>query len=163
MEKKFNFEFPVADYKGLLDKLASTPDRLEGLLEGLVAEDLVAAPRQGWSIQENAGHLLSLEELFIGRLDDYDSGARELRAADMTNQKTDEARHNGGDIAAILNGFRTVREDYVARLRSMPPAYFATVAWHPRLEKPMRVVDQLQFQLAHDEHHLERIEELKRS
>ena len=31
---------------------------------------------------------------------------------------------------------------------------------HPRLKKPMRVVDQLEFQVAHDAHHFERIEEL---
>jgi hypothetical protein len=47
-----------------------------------------------WSIQENVGHLLDLEELFAWRLDDYDANLPSLRPADMTKRKTHEGLYN---------------------------------------------------------------------
>ena len=127
---------------------------------GLPSEVLTRRPDSGWSIQENAGHLINVEALFIGRLDDYEAGLEELRPADMSNMATEQSTYNDQDIESILTRFREVREGYLARLDHQPEDYFAKIAWHPRLEKPMRVVDQLEFQVAHDAHHLERIEEL---
>jgi hypothetical protein len=34
------------------------------------------------------------------------------------------------------------------------------VSFHPRLQKPMRVVDMLFFAVEHDEHHVARVREL---
>jgi hypothetical protein len=47
-----------------------------------------------WSIQENAGHLLDVEPLWAGRLDDVLACASELRSWDLTNRTTDEANYN---------------------------------------------------------------------
>jgi hypothetical protein len=43
------------------------------------------------SIQEQAGHLLDLESLGMGCLDDHEKGRKTLSAADMENRKTHEA------------------------------------------------------------------------
>ncbi|RKZ13769.1 hypothetical protein DRQ32_00830 [bacterium] len=160
VDKRFNFEFPSSEYESLIETLSAAPQRLTALLGGLSHEVLIRKPEGSWSLQENAGHLMSLEALFVGRLDDYEAGATGLRAADMSNQATDTAQHNGSNISDILEGFATVRGDYIQRLRGHPAAWFATVAHHPRLDQPMRVVDQLKFQAAHDAHHFQRIEDL---
>ena len=78
----------------------------------------------------------------------------------MTNLATERANHNERDLAELLTEFATARSQYLTRLQDQPPEFFARVAWHPRLKKPMRVVDQLKFQAEHDAHHFERIEEL---
>jgi hypothetical protein len=56
-----------------------------------------------WSIQEQAGHLLDLEELGMKRLDDFEAGRETLVAADMDNRKTHEANHNTDTLANILD------------------------------------------------------------
>ena len=160
VDKTFAFELPVNAYEEFLRTLAAAPDRVAGFVEGLDDAFLKNRPEGRWSIQENVGHLMTLEGLFVGRLDDYDAGSAELRAADMTNAATDRASHNDASIGELVEGFRRVRGDYLSRLIDKPQEYFSKVAWHPRLEKPMRVVDQLEFHVAHDAHHLERIEEL---
>jgi len=160
VDRKFEFGFSVEDYVELLKTLATAPERLEELLDGISPEELVRS-EQGWSIQENAGHLIKVEELFVGRLDDYEAGKDELRAADMSNRKTGQADYNNAGISGIIAEFRAVRGRYIDRLQTKPAAFFGATAWHPRLEKPMRVVDQLYFQIAHDAHHFTRIEELK--
>jgi uncharacterized damage-inducible protein DinB len=161
VDKKFEFGFPVEDHADLLETLASAPGRLEKLLDGISAEGLVRSEGRGWSIQENAGHLINVEELFVGRLDDYEAGKEELRAADMSNRKTGQADYNRADISWITAEFRAVRGRYIDRLQTKSAAFFGVVARHPRLEQPMRVVDQLYFQVAHDAHHFTRIQEIK--
>ena len=113
VEKKFEFGFPAEGYLDLLETLAAAPERLAGLLDGMLSGELTSSRERSWSIQENAGHLTTVEDLFVGRLDDYDNGAKELRAADMSNRKTGQARHNDADIAEIIAGFRDVRGSYV--------------------------------------------------
>ena len=158
--KTFEFDFPAGDYLRLLEGLAEAPGKLEHLLEDLPPDVLVRKLDDGWSIQENAGHLADVEEVFTGRLDDYDGGLKTLRAADMSNKKTERARYNEMAVDDIISRFRKVRREYLTRLMTKPPEYFDTVSLHPRLEKPMRVVDQLQFQAEHDAHHLATIEAL---
>jgi uncharacterized damage-inducible protein DinB len=160
VDRKFEFGFPVEDHVDLLETLATAPGRLEELLDGVSPEELVRSEGRGWSIQENAGHLIKVEGLFVGRLDDYEAGKDELRAADMSNRKTAQADYNSANISGIIAEFRAVRGRYVDRLRMKPAAFFGAVALHPRLEKPMRVVDQLYFQVAHDAHHFARIQAL---
>ena len=122
----------------------------------------VKPPGGGWSIQENVGHLISVEELHLGRLEDYDAGAEVLRPADMKNTRTVEADYNSRGIGNILAEFRRVRGDLVARLEAMDEAAAARTAQHPRLDVPMRVCDMAFFAAEHDDFHLAVITELAR-
>ncbi len=98
----------------------------------------------------------------MGRLDDFDAGIATLRSADMTNRKTFDARHNDQPIESILQDLRRERGALVARLERLTPAQFARTAQHPRLKKPMRVVDMMFFHAEHDDYHLARMTELAR-
>lgn len=161
-ERSFQFTFPVAVFPEMIERLRGTPARLEDRVRAIAPEILTKRDGERWSIQENAGHLLDLESLVSGRLDEYLAGAKTLHAADMSNRKTYEADHNQVAMAEILSGFRAARAQLVERLDQLPPATFAAVAHHPRLDVPMRLVDMLYFQAEHDDYHLARVSELIR-
>jgi uncharacterized damage-inducible protein DinB len=161
-ERKFDFAFPADLYPEMIERLRGTPARIEERVKNLPPEILTRRDGDRWSIQENVGHLYDLETLFSGRLDDFDRGVATLRAADLTNKKTHEAEHNEKSILDVLESFRRAREKVVKRVEARAPEFFARTALHPRLNKPMRVVDSLYFQAEHDDYHLARISELIR-
>jgi uncharacterized damage-inducible protein DinB len=160
--RRFTFDFPVLVYPDVIERVRGTPGRVEDRLRN--SDALVLTRRDGntWSIQENVGHLLDLEPMDTGRLDDFLSGVPCLRAADMTNRRTHDARHNTQPLESLLKRFRAGREALVARLESLDEGDFGRTALHPRLQVPMRLVDWLTFVAAHDDYHLARISELLR-
>jgi len=103
------------------------------------------------------GHLYDLDELHEGRLEDYKAGAEVLRAADLTNKKTHEADHNSNSLAELFADFREGRMRFVRRLEEMDEEGASASAMHPRLGKPMRVIDLAYFVAEHDDHHLAEI------
>ena len=162
-ERKFDFSFPVELYPEIIERLRGTPARVEERVRDVPPALLTRRDGDKWSIQENIGHLLDLDELFAGRFEDYEHGLERLRAADLLNQKTHQAQHNSRPVEEILREFRRARLALVARLESQPPEYFRRTALHPRLNTPMRVTDLLYFVAEHDDHHLARISELLRA
>ena len=146
----------------MIERVRGTPARLEDRVKSVAPDILTKRDGERWSIQENAGHLLDLESLVRGRLDEYLAGAKVLHAADMSNRKTYQADHNQVSMESILKDFRQQRLQLVKRLDDLPPEMFAAVAHHPRLNVPMRLVDMLFFQAEHDDFHMARISELIR-
>jgi len=146
----------------MIERLRGTPARLADRVQSFASEVLTRRDGDRWSIQENAGHMLDLEPLVDGRLNEYEAGAAELHAADMTNRKTYEGNHNEQSIVTILDRFRDERGRIVARLDSFAPELFARTALHPRLKIQMRLVDMVFFQAEHDDFHMTRISELIR-
>jgi hypothetical protein len=161
IKRQFKFELPLGMYGNVVERVRGTPARMEDLMRGLSREELTRRDGDKWSIQEQAGHLLDLEELGMRRLDDFEAGRETLTAADMTNQKTHDANHNANSIEKILSTFRKERMAFVARLDSYDEAFVARTALHPRLRQEIRVIDLVFFIAEHDDHHLARISELK--
>jgi uncharacterized damage-inducible protein DinB len=159
-DRRFELGLPPEAFPDLLERVRGTPARLEERVRGLGTEVLTARPGDRWSIQENVGHLLDLEDLWSGRLDDYDLGSSALRPADLDNRKTFQAYHNRREIADLLAEFRRARVAMVHRLEALTDAQVRRTALHPRLELPMSVVDLLFFLAEHDDHHLARISEV---
>jgi uncharacterized damage-inducible protein DinB len=159
-ERKFEFSFPVELYPNLLARLRGTPVRLEDVLRGRSHEILSKKPQEKWSAQEHAGHLLDLESLWLARVGDYEAGSAQLTVADLTNRKTDEAKHNARPLEGILKGFRAARVELLKRAEEVDPMLLARAIPHPRLKTPMRLADHLYFVAEHDDHHLARIWEL---
>ena len=162
VEREFEFNLPVGVFPCVVERLRGTPARLEELTRGLARARLTAKPGGLWSIQEQAGHLLDLDELHEGRLEDYARGLEVLRAADMQNRKTEEAGHNDARLEDLLAAFRDARLRFVRRLEALTEAEVAASALHPRLQKQMRVIDMAYFTAEHDDHHLAAISELRR-
>jgi len=159
-ERRFEFSFPAELYPNLCARLRGTPSRLEELARSGAKEIVRRKADQKWSAQEHAGHLLDLESLWIARVGDYLAGSRMLTTADLTNQKTHQANHNGRALEEILREFRYARSELLQRVNAIDPALFSRSIVHPRLKQPMKLVDHLYFVAEHDDHHLARIWEL---
>lgn len=158
-ERPFQFDFPVSLYQNVMARFRGTPTRLEDSVRGLTSEMLVAKPDGKWSIQENAGHLLDEEPLFLKRLNEFLAGAETLTPAPY---KEIPLTHNSVPIEQILTKFRAARSQQVNILEGLTIEFFSRSAWHARLKVHMRLVDHLLFISEHDDHHLARIWELRR-
>ena len=161
-DRRFPLGLPPEAFPDTIERLRGTPARLEERLGTVPADRLTARHHGTWSIQENAGHLLDLEPLWEGRLEDLLAGLPALRAADLENTATNHAHHNDRPLAEILTAFRATRHRVVGRLEALPPSSLVQTALHPRLQEPMTVVDLFFFVAEHDDHHLARISELLR-
>lgn len=144
----------------VIERLLGTPARLEDRLASLQASVLTRRLGNTWSIQENAGHLLDLEPLWLQRLDDLLLRRGEMTPADLTNRRTHEANHNAASLADLLGGFRRARSMLVSRLETVEAEAVGYTAPHPRLRVPMNIVDHAFFVAEHDDYHLARISEL---
>ncbi len=162
VERKFDFSVPAELYANLRVRLGGAPPRLEELTHGLARTALIHRPDGKWSIQEHAGHLYDLEELWYRRMEELIGGAETLTAADMGNAKTHQAGHNERPLDDVLAAFRRARARLVERLEGLEPADFHRTALHPRLRAPMRLADLIYFVAEHDDHHLARIREIRR-
>ena len=109
IERTFSFDYPVELFPAIVERLRGTPARLEELIKNVPYRLRTQLYGNSWSIQEHAGHLLDLEELHIGRLDDFESDAEVLRPADMSNKATNLANHNLKEAKDILADFRSRR------------------------------------------------------
>jgi uncharacterized damage-inducible protein DinB len=159
-DRQFEFTFPSEQHPNLCMRLRGTPARLEEMVRGCTRDVLVRKPQEKWSAQEHAGHLLDVESLWMQRVGDFLAGGIELTAGDLSNRKTHEANHNARSLENILAKFRNARLQLVDRVDTIEPALFARAMLHPRLNKPMRLVDHLYFVAEHDDHHLAHIWEL---
>jgi uncharacterized damage-inducible protein DinB len=161
-ERQFPIGLPAALFPVVAERLRGTPARLEDRLASLPAPVLTRRLGNTWSIQENAGHLLDLEPLWLQRVEDLLARRPEMTAADLENRRTHEANHNAAILGALLGGFRRARTGLVQRLDAADAGAWAHTALHPRLRVPLNLVDHLHFVAEHDDYHLARISELLR-
>ena len=162
-DRTFELGLPVSAAPSIVERLRRTPDRLDAAVRHLPARVTTARREDRWSINENAGHLLDLEPLWLARLDDFEAGHNVLTPTDLQNRKTHEANHNARRLAEILDDFRALRGATLARLQSMDNVALARTAKHPRLNQPMSVVDLAFFVAEHDDHHLRTIADIAAS
>jgi uncharacterized damage-inducible protein DinB len=116
-----------------------------------------------WSAQENIGHLVDLEPIWLRRARQMFANEPELAPTDSANRRTHEANHNARPVADLLAEFRTLRAQFVQLLRTADSSVLARTAIHPRLRTPMRLIDLAMFVAEHDDHHLAAITELGES
>jgi uncharacterized damage-inducible protein DinB len=159
-DRTFETGHPESRLSETLERLHSTPDRIDALLTDIPPEVLARRSEGKWSILENVGHLHDLESLSERRLDDFAAAAGTLSAADLENRATWDANHNARPPADVMAGFRNAREHFVHRVRTMPAEARGREITHPRLQQPMRVVDLAFFMAEHDDHHIGRLREL---
>lgn len=162
IKRTFSFDFPVGWYPDVVERFRGMPARAEDRVRRTPPALLTRRDGETWSIQENLGHLLDLEELFQRRISEFQAGAAVLSPADMANRATHEARHNDRPVAEILQALRRERERAAERLDGLAEADFARTSLHPRLRTPMRLVDAVCFACCHDDYHLARCAALAR-
>lgn len=162
VERRWSFSLPVDAFPVQLARLAAGPDLVDTVLVNVPPERLGERVDDAWSILDHVGHLADLDDLLVGRIADFRDGRPGLRAADMTNRGTEEARHDRRPPDVVLDRFRETREGTIALLRTLTPEEVELRARHPRLDVEVRPIDMVEFFADHDEHHLDTIEELAR-
>ncbi len=162
-ERKFDFSFKQNIFPSIIERLDGTFIRLKSKTERIPPKLLDIKPDGKWSIKEHIGHLIDLEPLWQGRLDDIIENNDYLRAADLENKKTDSAQHNNTDIDDLLSQFQNLRNVTLDKLVKLTEQEVYKTALHPRLKKPMRTMDLFLFVAEHDDHHLASITEIERS
>jgi len=161
-DRKFALGLPLWMFPNIVERLRGTPARVEELIGDLPNDTLTRRAQEAWSIQENVGHLLDVESLWLARAVEFVEGVEVLRPADLTNRKTHEAHHNEQAITALLDAFRMERRKLVEMLEQVDESFHEASALHPRLNQSMRAIDLAFFTAEHDDHHLARITELVR-
>lgn len=152
IDRRFEYVPPVGEFPMIVERLRGTPARVADRVRFLSGNVLGGRRSEAWSIQEHVGHLLDLESLWSVRVDEFLRGAKELTAADMTNRRTRDADHNAHALAAIIAEFTVSRQRLVDRLDRAPDP--SCTSFHPRLKRPMRLIDLCFFIAEHDDHHL---------
>jgi len=161
-DRKFEFSFEQNIFPSIIERLDGTPLRLENKVSTVSSEHLTTRLENTWSIQENIGHLIDLEPLWFGRLDDILTNKEELRPADLKNRKTDQAEHNNKSIDELLAEFKNIRTEILNKITQLTEEEVYKYSLHPRLKTPMRIMDLFLFVAEHDDHHLARITEINK-
>ena len=159
-ERKFEFTFPVGLFPVIMERLRGTLPHIESMVQNKSEETLSHKTEGSWSVKEQVGHLYDLEELWYARIEDFLSGQKILRAADLRNTKTHEADHNKKNMGELFKQFSFERNKLIEKVQNADEATALLTALHPRLQTPMRLIDSLFFVAEHDDHHLTKIREL---
>lgn len=162
-EHRFIFDLPVQSAPGIIERLRGTPARVQHRLGELPVAILTQRPAPDqWSIQENAGHLVDLESIWMTRVNDLAIGRNTLTPADAENRATFDARHNEHTLAHILGRLIEARAELVGQLESADETDWMRSAMNPQIQKPMRLLDMAFYIAEHDDHHLATITYLMR-
>lgn len=86
-DRKFDFSTTDNILPAIMERLIGTPVRIREKIQDVALQRLIFQPDGKWSVLEHIGHLADLETLWQERLTDILSGAKEIRLADLTNQK----------------------------------------------------------------------------
>ena len=160
-ERKFNFDFPPGLFPVIFSRLEGSIFRLQRILSN-AEEDHAGHNPKGWSVKEQVGHLYDLEELWWKRLQDFMDAKEVLSAADLTNRKTTEAKHNEKTLEQLLQLFTLERQRTLEGIYHFDESALLKTSVHPRLQQPMRLIDALYFVAEHDDHHIAIISSLLR-
>ncbi len=162
-ERKFDFSNKQNIFPSIIERLKGTPVLLDYKISRITDQDLRDKFQGGWSIQENIGHLIDLEPVWLGRLQDILNGDEMMRHIDLENTKTHLANHNSRNAKDLVKEFRHVRSVLVSHLEKLSNEEVFKSSLHPRLNTPMRIMDLFLFVAEHDDHHLARINEITKA
>jgi uncharacterized damage-inducible protein DinB len=160
-QRRFHFDFPVGMFPIIFSRLEGSIFRMYTLLAN-ADDDLCSRRLNGWSVKEHLGHLTDLEQLWWERLQDFQQEKPVLTAADMSNKKTNEARHNEKALEHLLEDFSIERQKILEAIYAFDEEMLNRTALHPRLNQPMRLLDSLFFVAEHDDHHIAALSNLLR-
>lgn len=158
-DRPFDFEHLSTTPHGVLERLSLTPIRLKERVRNISEAKLIASDGK-WSIKQNIGHLIDLEPIWLGRVQDILSGTHQMRGIDLTNRKTHEADHNYLSTDDLIANFTVERTKLIELCRDHFEEIKTLSAIHPRLGTPMRIIDLMYFVAEHDDHHLATIHHL---
>ena len=150
---------PIKDnglFPGILERLEGTAVRLSSKI-AKISGDLTSHQEGKWSIHKEIGHLIDLEPLWYARTLQIIDDQKDLKVADLSNQRTHETDHDAVNIHDLIAQFEAEREKLLTVLRQITEQDLEKFAVHPRLGTPMKLIDLAFFVAEHDDHHLAQI------
>jgi N-acetylglutamate synthase-like GNAT family acetyltransferase/uncharacterized damage-inducible protein DinB len=153
-DRQFNFGFNAEHFPDLLERLNTAVFRIQNAVAETNDEKMNYKPSGKWSAKEHIGHLLILEPLWQRRFLEIKENRTEMSPADLNNAATDKALFNEYDIEKILTDFKQERQNTIQLLKSFSREDLQKSLYHPRLNKPMTIIDLMYFVAEHDTHHL---------
>lgn len=156
-DRKFDFGFGMERYDSLYERLQNAPVRYKQEVLDLPEKILQLKQDEKWSVKENIGHLLLLEPLWYIRFEEIREGRPEMSPADLNNTATYESSFNDTAIQTLIERFSKTRNKTMSFLNDLKQDTFLQSSIHPRLQRPMRIIDMMHFVAEHDDHHLHTI------
>jgi uncharacterized damage-inducible protein DinB len=153
-ERMFEFNFPVGMFPVIIERLRGAPIRLTAMLRNVSAETLNQKSGDKWSIIDQVNHLCNCEEIWLGRVEDI------LTRKEIFDRRTLKTDLQSEDIEALLTNFSEARNKLINLVKNMDEQTVSLSINHPRLQKPIRLLDSLFSTAEHDDHHLAKIREL---
>jgi hypothetical protein len=86
------------DFPVIIERLRGTLLQLESTVKNIPDEKLSIKKEDKWSVKEVIGHLYDLKNYGTEGSNDFIEHKQTLRAADMTNTKTNAADHNSKPV-----------------------------------------------------------------
>lgn len=160
VDHEFNLGIDIGWTENVMSRIRDTHIRIKHHCQDLSNEQLSQKVNGAWSIKEHIGHLTDLEELWIGRFNEFSKELLELSMADMSNQKTKTSNHNELAIDILLEEFTQERNKLIQVYENLSQKSQEHQAMHPRIKMLMRPVDLLFFVAEHDDHHIVSITKL---
>ena len=121
--------------KDLIAALASTPETLGGLLQGVSQEQAQAARGgdEGWSVVEVTCHLRDAEERALERMRTLRDQDDPLIAGYDQEAWARERNYAADDLRAALAAFARFRQQHVAELAALTAAQWEHVGRHEEI------------------------------
>ncbi len=142
-------ELPV-----LLERVQGTVSRVTSILAAPPVEKLHLQVQGKWSAMEHVGHLITLQDRFEGRVEDFENRRTSLCDISLHDQGSVLQGHRLRALGDVLEEFRLKRMAFARRVSMFQRGALEHVAFHPCQNKRMRPVDMLLWVAEHDDHHL---------
>ncbi|MFQ5793555.1 MAG: DinB family protein [Candidatus Bipolaricaulia bacterium] len=144
----------------VLAALASTPDEVEELINGLSEEQMAQPPRPGeWAIRNVLWHLLVAQGLLAGRVE-------KMLAEDNPSLESVAAWTAGTEeslsVREILKRFRISRQATVERLKELSAQDWWRTGQHEEFVQ-VTILQQAGYFARHERHHLPQIEAIRQA
>ena len=154
IDRKFNFEESSLERQLLVNRLQATGNRIRKILAAVPEVKMELRNDGKWSIKENVGHLIDLEDLHLNRLRELKDGKTTLTPADLKNADTESAAHDSVKIRILISSLESRRSDFVEFLSGLSEPELAHEALHERLGIMMKPMELAYFVAEHDDHHI---------
>jgi hypothetical protein len=142
----------------LLDAFTATPETLNGLLDGVSADQArsVTGGDENWSVLEVICHLRDAEEFFIKRYQAMRDQDNPVIVGYDQQALATEHNYKSADFRAALAGFTTFRAQAVMELTKLTPEQWQRPGQHTELGQ-ITIFAQAVHHAAHDAIHCAQI------
>ncbi|WP_343539257.1 DinB family protein [Sphingobacterium thalpophilum] len=159
-DRQFDSNTSSEYFDEFLKRLEHFPTVLNKLLKSCPVEVSTRKMGDKWSVNENIGHLILLENLWRIRFRDIKEGKPDMSPADLNNTATDQSSFNNMLVEELIKNLVGERDKTIAMLQKLSEEDLLKTSMHPRLQQPMNIIDLMHFVVEHDLHHLYTIQSI---